>query len=176
MKSELVPHVDYHDQVIGVVERAVAYKEGLLCRAVHMLVRNRDGKYLIQRRQSHKPSWPDYFDLSVAETMKPDETYEQAAVRGLMEELSIEVSEEELTPIRSQYIGKYFYEDYKVFGFITLFLVTYDGDIHVDPEEVGWYGWIDEEQVTQKIREQSDICTPWFVQDWQYYIQHKDNL
>jgi len=69
--------------------RARVHKEGLWHRAVNVFLFRTSGRLLIQLRHSEKDVWPSAWDLSVAEHLKPGESFEQAAERGLAEELGI---------------------------------------------------------------------------------------
>eukprot|EP00955_Chlamydomonas_euryale_P089180 364443-Chlamydomonas_euryale.AAC.20 len=72
--------------------RAVVHATGLFHRAVYCFVFDTAGRLLIQRRHADKKVGPEQWDLSVAEHLLPGECYAAAVVRGLQEELGIEVS------------------------------------------------------------------------------------
>lgn len=171
MKPELVPHVDEHDIQIGVVDRTQAYAEGLVHRGAHGILRNINGLYLIQKRSVTKASWPAHFDLSAAETVKPDETYEAAIQRGLLEELGIE--DATIEPIRQSYYQEYFWKEYKIFGFVTLFLLESAGEPTFADGEVESAEWMTEDAIRHLITTTPDQCTPWLVRDWQYFLGQK---
>ena len=48
-----------------------------------------EGALYLQRRAATKDVWPNAWDLSVGEHLQPGESFEQAAHRGLAEELSV---------------------------------------------------------------------------------------
>lgn len=62
---------------------------GLWHRAAHVWLFDGDGRLYLQRRAPDKDACPDCWDLSVGEHLRPGEAYEQAAHRGLAEELGI---------------------------------------------------------------------------------------
>ncbi len=80
-----------NDHVIAVQPRSVVHRQGLLHRAVNVIVVDSQGRILLQRRASHKDVCPDLWDLSCAEHLKPGESYLDGALRGLREELGLEV-------------------------------------------------------------------------------------
>jgi isopentenyl-diphosphate Delta-isomerase len=171
MRFELVPQVNNNDEDLGLVERAVAYKEGLIHRAAHAIIRNDDGKYLIQKRSKSKASWPDYHDLGCAETVRPKESYVAAIRRGMREELKIE--QLTLMTVRKKYYQEYFWEDYKVFTMLHLFLVETTEEPVFEDGEVDEIKWLTESEVTNLVTDYPEKCTPWLVQDWQYFLQTK---
>lgn len=65
---------------------------------------------LLQKRSENKDAFPGSYDISSAGHLGPGETFEEAAVRELQEELGIEVTEGELTFVCqrfSQYQGEF---------------------------------------------------------------------
>lgn len=170
MKSELVPHVDQQDNLLGVVERSEAYKKGLIHRAAHGIIQNSQGLYLVQQRSFAKSTWPGHYDLGIAETVKPDETYKQALERGLSEELGLRVPKLQL--IREKYYQEYFWDTYQIFGMVCLFKLKSDQQPTLQDGEVKKVDWMSKKQVTQLVRDQSQLRTPWLINDWEFYLQN----
>lgn len=172
MTSELVAHVDKHDQLLGLVERARAYKEGLPHRSVHALIHSSDDLFLLQQRSSTKQTWPGKWDLSLGETVKGTEPFEQALERGLREELGIT---QPLQPqlLHNRYYCEWEWPPYKVYGVICLFTIEYSGQIKLEDGEVQAIKWIPQSEVTELVTNQPELCTPWLVSDWQYYLAQR---
>jgi len=169
MHSELVPHVTKNDSLLGLVERSTAYKQGLIHRSIHGLIKNEQGLYLLQQRSSTKSAWPDKIDLSLGETVKPDESYEDALRRGLSEELGVEAKSVEV--LRDRYYQEYFWDEYKVFCIVCLFLVTTDQEITLTDGEVSNIWWRTKDEIGNLISSDPTTCTPWLVADWQYLLE-----
>lgn len=88
---ELFDLVDDDDRVIGSAPRAACHgNPALVHRAVHVLVVNRAGALLLQKRSAHKDIQPGKWDTSVGGHLAPGESYRQAAVREMAEELGLE--------------------------------------------------------------------------------------
>ena len=168
MKPELVPHVTKDDILLGTVERAQAYKEGLVHRAAHAFIRNSEGLFLLQQRSQTKSAWPNLTDLSLGETVQPEESYVDAFRRGAREELGAEVSNIEL--IRERYYQEYFWKDYKAFVVVCLYLATVTQELNFFDGEVASASWLTEEQVSEYLDEHPENCTPWLLADWKYAI------
>ncbi|MDD9912772.1 MAG: NUDIX domain-containing protein [Alphaproteobacteria bacterium] len=95
--AELLDIVDENDVVIGQKSRDDVYEKGLMHRTVQVLVINEAGELIVQWRSAHKKKNPRVFMASVGETVQAGESYEDAAVRGLKEELG--ATDVELKPL-----------------------------------------------------------------------------
>ena len=81
--------VDADDQVIGRSTRAEVHAQGLLHRAIHVLVSNKHGDVLLQQRSLLKDAYPGVWGSSVSGHVDAGETYDAAAIRELDEEMGI---------------------------------------------------------------------------------------
>jgi len=88
--GEIFDVVDEHDQVTGQATRGEVHAQGLLHRAVHVLVFNKRGDILLQQRSMLKDAHLGLWDSSVSGHLDAGEAYETAAVRELAEEMGIE--------------------------------------------------------------------------------------
>lgn len=90
--DELFDVVDAEDHVLRQASRRDVHQQGLLHRAVHILVFNRHRDCLLQKRSLLKDKQPGVWDSSAAGHLDAGESYEAAARRELREELGIEPS------------------------------------------------------------------------------------
>jgi 16S rRNA (adenine1518-N6/adenine1519-N6)-dimethyltransferase len=88
--GEIFDVVDEHDEVTGQAARGEVHAQGLLHRAVHVLVFNKRGDVLLQQRSMLKDAHPGVWDSSVSGHLDAGESYETAAVRELAEEMGID--------------------------------------------------------------------------------------
>jgi isopentenyl-diphosphate delta-isomerase len=88
-RDEILPVVDENDLEVGSAPRAEIHAKGLLHRAVHILVFDKKGRIYLQRRSADKDTHPLKWTSSASGHVDPGESYEQAAQRELMEELSL---------------------------------------------------------------------------------------
>ena len=82
-----------------VKERSLVHRDGDLHGTVHIwVVRETAGSYdvLLQKRSSHKDSFPDCYDISSAGHVEAGCDYLESALRELKEELGIEASAQDL--------------------------------------------------------------------------------
>ncbi len=90
--QELLDVVDENDRVIGVKTRGEIHAQGLMHRAVHILVFNSSGELFIQKRSMSKDNNPGLWDSSAAGHVDSGENYYDCAIRELGEELGIRVT------------------------------------------------------------------------------------
>ncbi len=87
--SEVVDLVDADDKVVGRATLGRCLREGLLHRAVAVLVVRRGGELVLQRRSRNDAWHPGRWTLSCTGHVKSGEGYTAAAKRELAEELGI---------------------------------------------------------------------------------------
>ena len=97
--DEIFDVVDEEDRVVGQATRGEVHAQGLLHRAVHIFLFNSRGELLLQRRSALKDEFPLCWTSSVSGHLDAGESYEQAAVRELREELGISAKLEFLTKL-----------------------------------------------------------------------------
>lgn len=162
--------VDEQNRVVGQVLRSVAHTKGVLHRAVNVFVFNSDGYVLMQQRSDDKDVCPSAWDLSAAEHLKPGESYEQAAMRSLREELRIVVEPSALVLVHGPQLHKHMYDNGRVkdYEFAALYRVVHDGVIDPNKREVKLASYFTENDVEQEIRVDRGQFTPWFMAEWPY--------
>lgn len=87
--DEIFDVVDENDIPTGTATRAEVHSKGLIHRAVHVFVLNRNGDLYLQKRSLIKDMNPGVWDSSVSGHLDAGETYPAAALRELGEELGI---------------------------------------------------------------------------------------
>ncbi len=86
---EMVDVIDEKGAFLRTVSRKEAKEKGLLHKTVYVVITDYFGKFLVQKRSMSKDVFPGYWDLGVSETVLAGESYEEAAVRGLAEEIGV---------------------------------------------------------------------------------------
>lgn len=120
--------VDEHDNVIGPELRSVVHEKSLLHRAVHILVFNKEGELLLQKRSAWKDREPSKWDSSAAGHLEPGESYAVGAARETEEELGIRC---ELKPI-----GKIRACSNTGQEFVEVFTAQHEGPFVLPPSEI----------------------------------------
>lgn len=141
-----------------IVERMVAHEKGIRHRTSHVwLLRKKDNliQILIQKRSSHKDSYPNCYDISSAGHIIAGSTYEDSALRELKEELGIEVKKDDLHQIGTTYSdtnnmfhGKNFHN----VQVSRVYALWYDGDFILQKEELSAVEWISLEACIEKVK------------------------
>ena len=169
---EMLEVVDENDKVIGLEERNVVAKEGLLHRCVYVVLLNPNGEVLLQKRGERKRAYPNSWDIVLAEHNNPGESYEQAAHRGLKEELGIEGVE--LVKVRGPQIHSYDNGIYKHPEFAELYKGIYDDQIKVDGAEVSEAVFFLPEKIEEILKKEK--VTGWFAGEWKWMKENFPEL
>jgi len=88
--DELLDIVNDEDIVTGQEMRSTIHQLGSQHRGVHVFLFTSDGKMLVQKRSADRTAFPSTLDCSVSEHVKAGESYLDAAVRGMKEEMGVE--------------------------------------------------------------------------------------
>ena len=164
--NEILEIVDAEDRVIGTATRSEIHRKGLLHRAVHLFVFDRAGRIYVQRRSDSKDRDPGKLDSSAAGHVEPGETYEEAAVRELQEELGIHADVEELlrVPASEQTDHEH----------VVLFKVVTELEPAPNPEEIQWGQFMSGDRLNKLMNEFPDDFVPGFIPLWRSFVQHQD--
>ena len=88
--------VDDDDNVVGSVSQKDIYEKHLPHRIAHVLVFNESGEMALQMRSATKGFCPLHWSTAAGGHVQSGETYEQAALREMLEELGVSPAVEEV--------------------------------------------------------------------------------
>ena len=137
--------------------RAAIHEHRLLHRSVHVIIHDRAGRLVLQRRHPSKDNNPDRWDISVSGHVEEDdylggpderldEVYAAVARRETLEELGVET---ELTYVRRLYpVADVHYE------LIALFRGVHDGPYVPQPEEITAVRAVTPAEMTRMLAEE----------------------
>ncbi|MBQ7783761.1 MAG: NUDIX domain-containing protein [Oscillospiraceae bacterium] len=114
---------------------------------VHVCVFNTNGQMLIQQRQPFKEGWSNLWDITVGGSAVAGDTSRSAAVREVMEEIGLVLSEDELRPVMTVNFNG---------GFDDMYVVTRDVDLSslkLQYEEVQAVKWADMDEILSMIED-----------------------
>ncbi len=142
--SEYFWVVNKEDHVIGKETREKCHNTKLIHRSVYIFLNNSKKGIFIQKRSMMKDLYPGYYTGSASGHVTFGETYDQAALRELEEELGIKA--------QLKRIGKF-----KCFSEIdneisTVYLCNYDGDITINEDEISHGLFLNLKQIDEEIR------------------------
>ncbi len=126
-QEELVIVVDENDNVIDYVPRSVAHKNKLLHRTISILVFNKRGQLLLQKRSMKKDNNPGMMANAVGGHVEKGESYEKAAYKEMSEEINISG--------KITLIKKMILEDPAHRTMTSIYKIISEGPFKFDPEE-----------------------------------------
>lgn len=137
--DEVFDVVDERDQVIGTTRRGEAHRNpALLHRSVQIMLRDSQGRWLLQRRSAAKDLFPGYYCASASGHVISGEGYDATAAREIGEELGVS------PPLVA--LGKALVRsDYET-EMTALYLTQSDGPFHFHPTETdggAFFTWDD---------------------------------
>jgi isopentenyl-diphosphate delta-isomerase len=137
--DELVVLVDQRDTPIGLAPKLAAHRDGLLHRAVSVLLFDDTGRVLLQRRAAGKYHSPSLWSNTCCGHPRPNESSHDAACRRLREEMGIANC-----PI--EFVGWFVYRAEGLGALIEfevdhVYVGRWSGPPHPDPLEVASWRW-----------------------------------
>lgn len=162
MAEEWFQTYDEDGNELALVPRARVHATGLWHRAANVLLFRSNGELLLQKRAAEKDVCPGLWDLSVAEHLKPGESFVAAANRGLAEELGIDQVELSVAgdpvKVRIELPGIRDCEFQQTFRGIS------DAAMRPDPAEVAEVVSTTLAELQQQLEREPEKFTPWFRQ------------
>jgi 8-oxo-dGTP pyrophosphatase MutT (NUDIX family) len=148
--QELLDVVDIHDEVVGTITHTAAYNasglSGNYLRAASCFLVNTRGKVWIPRRAPHKRIAPNGLDYSAGGHVQSGETYQQAVIREIEEEIGLQVDAASLT-----YLGKLTPREDKSHYFSALYVYRTDVTPHYSAEEFTNAEWLSPSDLQQRL-------------------------
>lgn len=159
------------NEKIGTAPRREVHEKGHYHRGIDLFLVNSQGKIFITKRAETKDTSPGQWGMSVGEHVKPGESFMDAAIRGLKEELGI--TNAKIIQIKGPRLFTITYEDGKKDNeFDALFLAESDEKINIDKEEVSEGEFLTLEEIEKEI-ERGRIFTPFFQIEWEEFKEER---
>ncbi len=147
MHDEILDVVNGHDEVVGQALRIEVHARGLMHRATHVLVFNRKGEVLLQKRSMKKDRQPGVWDSSASGHLNSGEDYDACARRELKEEIGLEA------PATLQRLFKLPPSAETDQEHVWVYVCAGDGPITPDPEEIDKVGWFTRDEINRWLRD-----------------------
>ena len=161
--EETISEVDNEDNIIGEKPKPYFEDPKHRHRSSHLLIFNRKGEILIQKRSKQKKKYPGLWDWSMSGTVRAGETYEQTLEREMQEELGIIV--------RYNRLFKYSYADDIDNANKTVYAAEYEGRFELQKEEVDEVRWVSAEELAEWMKQRpQDFCAP-FLKGIKIYLR-----
>jgi len=150
-----------------IMERGTPVPKDRYRQVVHIVIFNKNGKMLIQQRQSFKKLWPSKWDITVGGSVISGEKSYQGAERELFEEIGVKVDFSNIRPVfTANFDG----------GFDDFYIINLDLDINdltLQEEEVQDAKWASYEDVKNLIKNDMFITYHNGVIDLLFSLQNK---
>jgi 16S rRNA (adenine1518-N6/adenine1519-N6)-dimethyltransferase len=160
--------VNERDEVVGIDNRKTVHAEGKRHRAVHILVFNPKGdEVFLQKRSQWKDQFPGKWVSSASGHVGVGESYSDAVVRELKEELGIaeEVARE------ASFLTKLPATERNGWEFIGVYQLKSDGPFRWPAAEIEWGGFFPVTTVDAWLESRPDDFPPGFVVCWTAWKQ-----
>ena len=148
--DELVDIVDERDNVVETVTRREMRAARLRHRAVYIAVQDSDGRLLVHQRSLDKDVRPGAWDIAVGGVVGAGESYDEAAVRELAEEIGIEDAVP--TPWGG---GVFADESYELIG--RCYHLVHDGPFRFADGEVIAAKWVNRSELLSLLRDEDVV-------------------
>ncbi|MET9105003.1 NUDIX hydrolase [Streptomyces zhihengii] len=142
--GELVERVDEQDHVVAVVDRGEAIRERWMHRVATIVCRDGDGRILVHRRPDDVSRFPGQFNWMLGGAVEVGESYEEAAVRELAEELGVHAD--------PRFVFKFLCDGVISPYWLGLHEVVITVPVQPDPKEVAWFDWLTEPELEEIVR------------------------
>ncbi len=163
VSHEMLDVVDENDNVVAVRSRGEIHAEGLMHRAVHILVFNRQGEVFLQKRSMHKDEQPGKWDSSAAGHVDSGEEYLACARREIDEELGIRPEREFEFLFKLPPSARTGFEHCKVYRY------EFDGPLKLHPDEIDDGRWVSPATLDRRVVANDPNLTDALCLIWRRY-------
>jgi isopentenyl-diphosphate delta-isomerase type 1 len=164
MSEDIFDVVNERDEVIDAKPRSVVHAQGLLHRAVHVLVFNSRGEIFLQKRSMLKDRQPGVWDSSCSGHVDSGETYDETTVRELREEIGLRLTQP------PQRLFKIDARKETGWEFCWIYRCESEGPFTLHPDEIEAGDWFAPERVSRWIEEKPEEFASAFVLIWKRYL------
>jgi isopentenyl-diphosphate delta-isomerase len=161
MTPEQVVLVDEKDRVTGIAEKLDAHQRGLLHRAFSVIVWDRRGRQLLQRRAVAKYHSGGLWTNACCGHPRPQEDNLAAASRRLREEMGFSCP---LTELGTVYYLAKFDNGLTEHEIVHVFRGTFEGTISPDPDEAEDHVWRSLDDIRRDLSCAPERYSIWFRQ------------
>lgn len=163
MTEEILEIVNKDNQVTGRAPRSQIHAQQLMHRAVHIFLFNSRGELFLQKRAAQKDEFPGYYDSSAAGHVGPQESYADAALRELEEELGITAALKKIAEIPASRDNGW--------EFSVFYTAVSDAPVSINPEEIAEGGFYPVDEITDWLARDGGLFTPAFKTLFQLFRQ-----
>lgn len=164
MTEEIFDVVNAQDEVVGQATRVEVHAQGLIHRAVHVLVFNARGAVFLQKRSMTKDKSPGLWDSSASGHVDSGEDYDRCAARELQEELGLVVNPAPVKLFKMNACAETDQEH------VWVYRCDSDGPFELNRDEIERGEWCALDDVTERIGSESGRYSGAFRALWKQFI------
>jgi isopentenyl-diphosphate Delta-isomerase len=157
--EECLVLIDREDRPVGVVGKLAGHRQGLLHRALSVVVRDREGRFLLQKRQAAKYHSGGLWTNTCCSHPRISEAVGDAAHRRLQEEMGFDC------PLIHR-LATYYYADLDggmiEHEIVHVFSGIYSGPVAPHPGEADGFAWVEPDELLAEIAQRPERFSVWF--------------
>ena len=144
-RDEILEVVDRDGNVRGLAKRSDIHGDpSLIHRVIHILVFDKKGRLLLQKRSMNKDVAPGKWDTSVGGHVNPGEDIPEAAMRELKEELGV-------ADCALNYLYSYLFSNHIESELVSTFSCEYNGKFLFNEDEIEEIAFWDLESIHENL-------------------------
>ncbi|WP_055669262.1 isopentenyl-diphosphate Delta-isomerase [Desnuesiella massiliensis] len=172
--GERILLVNEYDKEVGYEEKLTVHKKGLLHRAFSIFIFDKNGRLLLQKRDSLKYHSPSLWTNTCCSHQREGELLEEAIHRRLKEEMGFDCDLKEIFQFtyKTEFKNELIENEYD-----HVFIGRYDGTIVPNKEEVEDFKWAHLNEIKEDIKNNPEGYTYWFkliINKVEQYIQNNE--
>jgi len=160
--------VDEQNNPVGTCDKILAHREGLLHRAISIMLFDDQGKILLQRRNDKKYHSGGLWANACCSHPFPNEAAKSAAIRRVKEELGIQCKLD--YEFERTYLARVSQEMVEN-EYVVFFSGVYSGKVDFNTSEVSQITWESPSSIDNLMKKKREIFAAWFQIYWR---DHRD--
>ncbi|HIJ59123.1 MAG TPA: NUDIX domain-containing protein [Nitrospirae bacterium] len=162
--EELLEVVNHEGIVIKILPRSEIHgNPSLLHKVVHLIVVNKTGQVLLQKRSYKKDVAPEKWDTSVGGHVNPSESLEKAIERETLEELGF-------LCVNPRFLYSYIHSNSYESELVYTYLYQYEGPFDFNKEEIDEIRFWNLDEIEAVL--EKNILSDNFKSEFNRYIEH----
>jgi len=147
--EQYIALVDSRDKIIGFEEKHLAHSKGLLHRAFSIIVFNRKGELLLQRRSLDKYHSSGLWANTCCSHLPKDSVMDEFIHKRLLDEMGFDCN---LTFVTKFHYQVDFGDGMTENEIDHVFIGRFDGNLCTNPREVSDWKWVNEDWLIEEVK------------------------
>lgn len=162
MEHEMIDYLNETGEVIGIIDKADAHRDGLWHKSVHVWVINDNNEILLQQRCASKSFYPNVWDVSFAGHVSTGEDSITSAMREGEEELGVTIDINKMKYLFTNK-EKLVYDKIQSNEFVDIYLLRQNinlNDVVVQESEVSGVKYLSIEDFFEMVEAKNEELFP----------------